>query len=96
MIHGGETTGWGSHRVVTGSGRPPPKIMAMPTMVETVRSVMASGRAGRHDCLVCSRPVAADAPQLRMRGGVVVHRACATYDMRRRRVGSDRLGYPRS
>jgi hypothetical protein len=26
----------------------------------------------------------------------MVHRACATYDMRRRRTGEARLGYPRA
>ena len=30
----------------------------------------------------------------RLRGGTIVHRDCATYDMRRRRVGAERLGYP--
>jgi hypothetical protein len=27
---------------------------------------------------------------------MVVHRECATYDRRRRRIGRERLGYPRS
>jgi hypothetical protein len=64
-------------------------------MIDTVLSVMASSRGSGSDCLVCHRKVAADAPRMRLRGGVVVHRECATYDMRRRRTGSERLGYPR-
>jgi hypothetical protein len=50
---------------------------------------------GRQPCLVCGRSVSARDERLRLRGGVLVHRACATYDMRRRRTGSARLGYPR-
>jgi hypothetical protein len=57
---------------------------------------MAGPRGGHPMCLVCGRPVAPRQEQLRLRGGVVVHRACATYDMRRRRVGDARLGYPRA
>lgn len=66
----------------------------MPSMVDTVRSVMASSRTGSGHCLVCHRRVGADDARLRLRGGAVVHRECATYDMRRRRTGSERLGYP--
>jgi hypothetical protein len=47
-------------------------------------------------CLVCGRAVAPHEPLMRLRGGTIVHRGCATYDMRRRRVGEARLGYPRS
>lgn len=65
-------------------------------MVDTVRSVMASSRTGGADCLVCHRRVGDSDPRLRLRGGAVVHRECATYDMRRRRTGSERLGYPRT
>lgn len=56
---------------------------------------MTGPRGGHPACLMCGRPVTAEQKQLRLRGGVVVHRACATYDMRRRRVGEGRLGYPR-
>jgi hypothetical protein len=45
-------------------------------------------------CLVCKRVVSGEQQQLRLRGGTIVHRDCATYDMRRRRGGTDRLGFP--
>jgi hypothetical protein len=32
---------------------------------------------------------------MRLRGGAIVHRRCANYDVRRRREGSGRLGNPR-
>jgi hypothetical protein len=57
---------------------------------------MATARGGRPVCLVCGRAVAPQEQQIRLRGGTIVHRGCATYDMRRRRVGEARLGYPRS
>ena len=31
-----------------------------------------------------------------MRGETLVHKRCATYQMRRRREGAERLGYPPS
>ena len=62
--------------------------------IDLVRETMAAPRGGRRVCLVCNRPVARDDEPLRLRGGTIVHRECATYDMRRRRVGGDRLGYP--
>jgi hypothetical protein len=68
----------------------------MTTLLDNVRHVLAPRSGGRPVCLVCGRAVAPRDERMRLRGGVVVHRACATYDMRRRRVGSGRLGYPRS
>jgi hypothetical protein len=65
-------------------------------MLDTVRSVMTSSRPGGSNCLVCHRKVADDDLRVRLRGGALVHRECATYDMRRRRTGSERLGYPRT
>jgi hypothetical protein len=37
------------------------------------------------DCLMCGRPVATAAEHLRLRGDLVVHTACATYQRRRSR-----------
>jgi hypothetical protein len=68
----------------------------MSTLLDTVRQVLAPRSGGRPSCLVCGRAVAPRDERMRLRGDVVVHRACATYEMRRRRVGSGRLGYPRS
>ena len=68
----------------------------MPTLLDNVRHALTSGSLGRPVCLVCGRAVAPRDDRMRLRGGVVVHRACATYDMRRRRTGRGRLGYPRS
>ncbi len=68
----------------------------MPALVDKVRHVLAPRSEERPVCLVCGRAVAPRDDRMRLRGGVVVHRACATYDMRRRRAGPGRLGYPRS
>jgi hypothetical protein len=46
-------------------------------------------------CMACGRRITPRDPRIRVRGGTVVHRACATYQLRRRRTGSERLGYPR-
>lgn len=64
------------------------------SLIDLVRDTMSAPRGGRPVCLVCQRAVTRTDPQLRLRGGTIVHRECATYDMRRRRVGSDRLGFP--
>ncbi len=61
------------------------------TMISAVRTV----RSQRPVCLACGRPVSDRDKSMRLRGGTVVHRECATYVMRRRRTGGDRLGYPR-
>jgi hypothetical protein len=67
----------------------------MVDLMESIRRAMALPRGGgRPVCLVCGRGVAPGDERMRLRGGVVVHRACATYDMRPRREGSERLGYP--
>jgi hypothetical protein len=68
----------------------------MTPLIDTVRTMLSSPRGGRPTCLVCGRGVADGEERLRLRGGGVVHRSCATYEMRRRRVGSSRLGYPRA
>ena len=66
----------------------------MTPLLDSVRRAMATPRGGRPVCLVCGRMVAARDKPMRLRGGAMVHRGCATYDMRRRRTGSARLGYP--
>ena len=67
----------------------------MVPLIDSIRAAMNSPRGGRPVCLVCGRSVSERDECLRLRGGALVHRACATYDMRRRRVGSARPGYPR-
>jgi hypothetical protein len=64
------------------------------SLLDLVRETMSAPRGGRPVCFVCHRAVSGTDRQLRLRGGTIVHRDCATYDLRRRRVGSDRLGYP--
>lgn len=71
--------------------RPP-----MVPLIDNIRQAMRSPRGGRPVCLMCGRAVADGDEQMRLRGGAVVHRTCATYEMRRRRTGDARLGYPRA
>jgi hypothetical protein len=68
----------------------------MPPLIDNIRSAMSKPRGGRPLCLMCGRAVAPRDESMRLRGGTLVHRACATYDMRRRRTGTARLGYPRA
>jgi hypothetical protein len=67
----------------------------MAPLIDNIRRAMAGPRGGRPTCAVCGGSVKPRDESMRLRGGTVVHRACATYEMRRRRVGSARLGYPR-
>jgi hypothetical protein len=64
-------------------------------LIDSIRAAMSNPRGGRPICLVCGGVVTPRHEALRLRGGALVHRGCATYDMRRRRVGDARLGYPR-
>jgi hypothetical protein len=58
----------------------------MTPLIENVRSVMvARSRSDRPLCFACGRPIAPGDERLRVRGGAMVHRACATYELRRRR-----------
>jgi hypothetical protein len=68
----------------------------MVPLIDNIRQAMRSPRGGRPVCLVCGRTVSDRDEQMRLRGGARVHRACATYEMRRRRTGEARLGYPRA
>jgi hypothetical protein len=69
----------------------------MTPLIENVRSVMvARSRGGKPVCFACGRTIAPGDERLRVRGGTLLHRACATYELRRRRTGTERLGYPRS
>jgi hypothetical protein len=68
----------------------------MTPLIDRIRTTMTGPRGTRPACLVCGRAVADPDERLRLRGGMVVHRRCATYEMRRRPTGSDRLGYPRA
>ena len=60
----------------------------MSTLLESIRSAMSTPRGGRPVCLVCGRAMSPSDESLRLRGGALVHRACATYDVRRRRAGA--------
>jgi hypothetical protein len=62
----------------------------MVPLVDSIREAMGAARAGRPVCLVCGRAVTTRDECMRLRAGGVVHRRCATYDMRRRRAGSAR------
>jgi hypothetical protein len=66
----------------------------MPPLIDSILAAMSRPRGGRPACLVCGRFVRSSDERLLLRGGTVVHRSCATYEMRRRRVGTGRLGYP--
>jgi hypothetical protein len=68
--------------------------VAMPPLIDNIRTAMRGRRGARPTCLVCGRSIAPHDERLRLRGGTAVHRACATYEMRRRRTGPSRLGYP--
>lgn len=66
----------------------------MSPLIDSIRSVMNSPRGRSPICPVCRRRVVRDDERVRQRGGTVVHRACATYDKRRRRTGEEPLGHP--
>jgi hypothetical protein len=68
----------------------------MAPLLDSIISVMGSPRGRRPVCLVCGRGIRPDEELMRLRGETVVHRRCATYQMRRRPKGTERLGYPRS
>ena len=68
----------------------------MTSLIDTVRKAMGRGRDGQPTCFACGRRIAPGDARLQVRGGTPVHRSCATYEMRRRRTGGDRLGYPRT
>ena len=59
-------------------------------LLENIRTAMSSPRGGRPVCLVCGRGVSAADESLKLRGGAIVHRRCATYDTHKRRA-TDRL-----
>ena len=64
----------------------------MAPLLENIRSAMSSPRGGRPVCLVCGRGVSPAEGSLKLRGGAVVHRSCATYDARRGRVDGEERG----
>jgi hypothetical protein len=68
----------------------------MAPLLDSIISVMGSPRGRKPICLVCGRPIASGDQLMRLRGETVVHRRCATYSIRRRREGNERLGYPRA
>ncbi|HEY6777725.1 MAG TPA: hypothetical protein VI122_14555 [Thermoleophilaceae bacterium] len=58
----------------------------MVPLIDSIREAMGAARAGRPICLVCRRAVTTRDECMRLRGGGIVHRRCATYDIRGRRV----------
>ena len=69
-------------------------MMAQAVADNVIRAIRAPVR-GRTVCLVCRDVVSEQEQHIRLRGNGYVHRHCATYEMRLRPVGPDRLGTPR-
>jgi hypothetical protein len=63
-------------------------------LTERVGRLLGSYRAARGGCVVCRGEIRAGEERLHLRGGLEVHRRCATYRMRQTRTGVGRLGYP--
>ena len=49
----------------------------MAPLLENIRTAIASPRGGRPVCLVCGRGITPSEDALKLRGGAVVHEACA-------------------
>ncbi len=64
----------------------------MAPLLENIRTAISSPRGGRPVCLACGRAISAADESLKLRGGALVHRGCATYDARRRRPDTAGLG----
>jgi hypothetical protein len=58
-----------------------------------VRRMMRRGSAPT--CFVCHSRILPSEERLRLRGETLVHRRCATYQIRTRRSSGSRLGFPR-
>ncbi len=69
-------------------------MMAQAVADNVIRAIRPPAR-GRTVCLVCRHVVSEHEQHVRLRGNGYVHRCCATYEMRLRPVGADRLGTPR-
>jgi hypothetical protein len=67
--------------------------MSTPPILDLVRRGLRPPLLPGVTCMVCRGRVSASEPQVRLRGGPVVHRRCATYSMRRPRGGAERLGF---
>jgi hypothetical protein len=61
----------------------------MAPLLENIRAAMSSPRGGRPVCLVCGRGISPAEESMKLRGGAVVHRGCATYDTQRHRTDSE-------
>jgi hypothetical protein len=55
----------------------------MTRLLDNVRNAMSSPRGGRQVCLACGRRIARTQQSKRLRGGAVVHLACAVSAPRR-------------
>lgn len=66
----------------------------MTIVIDQVRGIVEQVVPAGPRCLVCGRTVKPSDPHVRLRGHGRVHRACATYRMRKRPEGEGRLGYP--
>ena len=49
----------------------------MAPLLENIRTAISSPRGGRPVCLVCGRGISSSENALKLRGGAVVHLACA-------------------
>ena len=76
--------------LVTVRGVSADNLVQVTPLLENIRTAMTSPRGGRPVCLVCGRGVSAADESLKLRGGAVVHRRCATYDTHKRRA-TDRV-----
>jgi hypothetical protein len=57
----------------------------MTPSIDSIRGSMPRPRGGRPVCFACGRTISPQDAWLRVRGGSLVHRSCATYELRRRR-----------
>ena len=63
--------------------------------IDRVRALLRDPPSGAPPCLVCGRHVEREETSVRLRGGGLVHRECATYRMRQVGSAAVRLGPPR-
>ena len=74
------------HRLITERPSGADNLGYVTPLLENIRTAMSSPRGGRPVCLVCGRGVSPAEQSMKLRGGAVVHRDCATYDTRRHRT----------
>jgi hypothetical protein len=63
-------------------------------LIERVGRLLGSYRGARGSCLVCRTEIRPGEERLRLRGGLEVHRRCATDRTRQAMTGTGRSGNP--